>query len=112
MTATYPARKTSASQCARLDVVQVLGSANEAVLVEDTKLAQSSVQDTTETSLGCGLSDGAELVALVEEGDDLVALLPLLNLGADLDNLSSTIRSANNGEVGRERVEALNGLAD
>lgn len=102
-----PAGKSGTAESARLEVVEVLGSLDEAVLVENTVLAQSTVNDTTETGLGSGDVDGTVLVTLVEKRGHLITLLELRDLGSDFNDLTSTIGTGDDREVEGEGVHSL-----
>lgn len=102
-----PRGQTGAGEGGGLDVGKVGGGADDAVLVEDAVLAESAVENTAEAGGGAAGVDGTGLVGLVEEGDDLVTLLPLGDLGADGEDLTGTIGAGNDGEVEREGVHAL-----
>lgn len=102
-----PRGQTGAHEGGGLNVVEVRGGADNAVLVEDAVLAEGAVENTAEARGGGASVDVAELVPLVEEGGDLVALLPLGDLGADGNNLTGAIGGGNDGEVDGEGVLAL-----
>lgn len=102
-----PRGHTGAHEGGGLNVVEVGGGADDAVLVEDAVLAESAVENTAEAGGGGALVDVAVLVELVEESGDLVALLPLGDLLADGDDLTGTIGGGNDGEVDGEGVQAL-----
>lgn len=102
-----PAGKARAGEGGSLKVVEVLGGMKQAVLVEDTVLAQGAIQDTTKTSFGGSDVNVAILVALAEERHDLVALLELGDLGADFNDFTGTVRAGRNRQIERERVHAL-----
>lgn len=102
-----PRSHTGAHEGGGLNVVKVGGGADDAVLVEDTVLAEGAIENTAEARGGSADVDVAELVPLVEESGDLVALLPLGDLGANGNDLTGTIGGGNDGEVDGERVLAL-----
>jgi hypothetical protein len=94
-----PACKSRTSQGCRFKVVQVSRGADDAVLVEDTVLAQGAVNGTAETGGSSRGIDGAVLVLLIEECDHFIAFLELGDLGSDLDDFAGTIGTGNNGEI-------------
>lgn len=102
-----PRREAGACEGRRLEGVQVLGGAGEARLVEDGVLSQRAVHGTAEASHCCGDVHGAELVALVEEGHDLISGLESADSASDFDNLTGTVRQGCNRGVGREGIQAL-----
>lgn len=102
-----PRREAGACEGRRLEGVQVFGSAGEACLVEDGVLSQRAVHGTAEARHCCGDVHGAELVALVEEGYDLVAGLESADSASNFDNLTGTVRQGCNGGIGREGIQAL-----
>lgn len=102
-----PASKSGTAESARLEVVEVLGGLDKTVLVENTVLAQSTVNDTTETGLSSGDVDRTVLVTLVEQGSHLVTLLELRDLGSDFNDLTSTVGTWDDREVEGEGVHSL-----
>jgi hypothetical protein len=102
-----PAGHGGAAKSTGLDVVQVGRRADEAHLVEGAVGTQRALQAAAQGG-GDGLGpELAVLVALVEERDDLVALLPLRDARADLDDLAGTVRGGYLGELDGEGVHAL-----
>lgn len=67
-----PGSQTGAAQGAGFEEVEVRGRGYETLLVEDTVVAQCSVNGTTETSREGGGIERSGKMALVEESDDLV----------------------------------------
>ena len=88
-------------------MVEVLGALDQTILVEGTVLAEGTVDNATKSRTGTPAIDGAVLVLLVEQGDNLVTFLKLGHLGASLDNLTGTVGARNNREVKRKGVLAL-----
>ena len=80
---------------------------DDAVFVKDAVLLQSTVYDTSDTAAEGDLVDGACEVALVEEGEDLVAGFPELDLGAYGDDLAGCVGGWDNAITLREWVAAL-----
>jgi hypothetical protein len=102
-----PARQPGAGQCARLEEVEVARGADDAILVEDTVLAEGAIDNTTEPGVRRCSIDGPELMQLVEYSNDLVSLLELIYLRSDLDDLAGSVGSGDDGEVEWEGVFAL-----
>lgn len=88
-------------------MVEVLGGLDQSVLVKDTVLAQRTVNDTTQTSPSRRNVNGAVLMALIEQGSHFVALLELLDLGADLGHLTSAVGGGDHRELEGEGVHSL-----
>lgn len=99
-----PACQSRTGEGARFKRVQVGRGSDDAVLIKNTVLAQGSVDRTTETRRCCSGINGAVLVELVEEGNNLVALLELLDLGSDLDDFTGTVGAGDDREREREGV--------
>lgn len=102
-----PTGKSGTAESARLEVVEILGGFDKAIFVENTVLAQSTVDDTTQAGLGSGDVDGTVLVTLVEQGSHLVTLLELRDLGSHFNHLTSTVGAGNDREVEGEGVHSL-----
>lgn len=102
-----PRRHGGAAERARLDVAQVGGRAHEPRLGKSGVLAQHAWQRAAEGRADRLARQLAVLVALVEERDDAVALLPARDAGADGDDLAGAVRAGYLGEVEGEGVDAL-----
>lgn len=102
-----PCRQSSAGQCASLEVIQILGRSDETLLVEDTVLAQCTVNSAAEAGREGGSVEGASNVGLVEEGYDTVALLESCDAATDGLDDTSAIRAGNNTVLRGEGVLAL-----
>ena len=86
-----PARERGARERAGLDVVQISGGSDEAILVEDSIFTEAAIDYSTKAGAGAFGVDGIVLVQLVEESDHLVSFLELGDLGARLDHLTGTV---------------------
>lgn len=106
-----PARDGGAGERGGLDVGEVVGGFDEAVLVERAVLAEGAVKHTAQAGLARGLGHGAELVALVEEGGDAASLLPAGDLGPDGDDLAGAVGGGDDGEVQGEGVHSLGSVS-
>lgn len=102
-----PTGESSARKGTRLDEVQIPGSPDQAIFVENTVLAQSTIKDTTETGFGAPRVDRTVLVVLIEQGHHLVAFLELGHFRPDLDDLAGTIGTGDNGQIEREGIHPL-----
>lgn len=70
-----PRRQTGAGKRRSLSRIEVLWRENEALLAEDAELAQRAIIYTSKTGLRGPDINIAVLMALVEQGHDIVALL-------------------------------------
>lgn len=102
-----PGSQTSTGQGCGFDCIKVLGGKGKTLLVEGTVLAQGAIVNTTKTGLGGLEINFAVEMSLVEQSDDLIALLESRNLGTDLDDSSCTIRARDNREIEWEGVFSL-----
>lgn len=102
-----PTCESSAREGAGLKVIEILWALDQAILIKDTILAESTVDNTTKTRAGSLVIDGTILVTLVEQSDDLVTLLELGDLGSGVNHLTGTIGARDDGEVQRKRIFTL-----
>ena len=86
-----PCCQTSARKCGCLKVVQVLGCCDQTLLVEDTILAECTVDGTAEAGCQGGSVERTGDVGLVEERNDAVAGLESCNAAADGYNLTGAV---------------------
>lgn len=102
-----PAGEGGTGKRARFEIVEVLRALNQAILVEDTILTQSTVDDTTKTRVGGNGIHRSILVLLVEQGSHFVSLFEQGDLASNLNNLASTVRARDHRKIQRERVHSL-----
>jgi hypothetical protein len=92
-----PAGQRRAADGAGLNEVQVLRLTHEAHFVEHAVLAERAVDDAAQPCLGGRDVYGAVLMALIEEGDHLVTLLPLGDFASYGDDLTGAVRGGDDG---------------
>ena len=103
---TVPGGQTGAGKSSGLVEVKTLGHGNKTVLVESTDGSEGTVNDTTETGLDGEVVERTADVALVEEGDDLVAGLEAGDVLADGEDGTGTIGAGDDTILGGEGVSA------
>ena len=72
-------------------MVEVLGAFNNAVFVENSVLAQSAIDGSSQAGLGPRNVDVAILVCLVEQSNHIVTLAELCHFGPNANDLAGTI---------------------
>jgi hypothetical protein len=102
-----PRRETGAHERAALQEIEVRRHADEALLVEGAVLLQGAVDGAANAGLDGVVVQGACEVALVEEGEDLVALLEARNAGADGFDYTGTVGGGDDRGAQGEGVEAF-----
>ena len=90
-----------------LEEAEALGEGHKAILVKGADGAQGTVDDTAQAGGGGGEVEVAADVALVEQGDDLVAGLETPHMLADGDDLASAVGSRDDAHVEGKGVLAL-----
>lgn len=105
-----PAGEGSAGKSAGLQGIKILRCLNQSRLVEDTILAQCTINHASEASLSCVGSQVAVLVALVEQGGHLVAFFELRYFGSDFNNLTGAVGTRNNWESEGEGILSLRAI--
>lgn len=103
-----PSGQTGACERAALQEVEVGGHADETLLVESAVLLKGAINGSTDTGGDTVVVERAGDVGLVEEGEDLVALLETGHARADFLDDTGAIRRGNHVLSLGERVEALN----
>jgi hypothetical protein len=84
--------------------LEALGHGDETLLVKGTDGAEGAVNNTTETGLDAEVVERTADVALVEEGDDLVAGLEAGDVLADGEDGTGTIGAGDDTIPGGEGV--------
>lgn len=101
---TVPGGQTGAGESSSLVELETLGHRDKTLLVKGTDGTEGTVNDTTETGLNAEVVEGAADMALVEEGDDLVAGLEASDVLADSEDGTGTIRTGDDAVLGGEGV--------
>lgn len=101
---TVPGGQTGAGESGSLVELETLGHGDETLFVKSTDGAEGTVNDTTETGLDAEVVERAANVALVEEGDDLVAGLEAGDVLADGEDGTGTVRTGDDAVLGGEGV--------
>jgi hypothetical protein len=104
---TVPRSQTGAHERAALQEVEVRRHGDEAVLVVGAVLLQGAVDGAADARADALEVERAREVALVEEGEDFVALLEARDAGADGFDYTGTIGGGDDGDVQGEGVEAF-----
>lgn len=103
---TVPGGQTGTGESGSLVELKALGHGDKTLLVEGTDGTEGTVNDTTETGLDAEVVERTADVALVEEGDDLVAGLEAGDILADSENGTGAIGAGDNTVLGREGVSS------
>ena len=103
---TVPGGQTGAGKSSGLVELKALGHGDKTLLIESTDGSEGTVDDTTETGLDGEVVERTADVALVEEGDDLVAGLEAGNVLADGEDGTGTIGAGDDTILGGEGVSA------
>jgi hypothetical protein len=102
-----PRSQTGADERAALQEVEVGRHGDEAVLVVGAVLLQGAVDGAADARADALEVERAREVALVEEGEDFVALLEARDAGADGFDYTGTVGGGDDGDVQGEGVEAF-----
>jgi hypothetical protein len=104
---TVPRSKTRADKSAALQEVEVGRHGDEALLVESAVLLESAINGAANAGLDGDVVERAREVALVEEGEDFVALLEAGHAGADGFDHTGAVGGGDDGGLQGEGVEAF-----
>lgn len=104
---TVPGGKARADERAALQEIEVGGHGHEALLVVGAVLLQGAVDGAADAGADALEVERAREVALVEEGEDFVALLEASHAGADGFDYARAVGGGDNGDVQGEGVEAF-----
>jgi hypothetical protein len=104
---TVPRSEARADERAALQEIEVGGHGHEALLVVGAVLLQGAVDGAADAGADALEVERAREVALVEEGEDFVALLEASHAGADGFNHARAVGGGDDGHVQGEGVEAF-----
>jgi hypothetical protein len=104
---TVPRSQTGAHERAALQEIEVGGHGDEAVLVVGAVLLKGAVDGAADSRADALEVERAREVALVEEGEDFVALLEARDAGADGFDYTGAVGGGDDGDVQGEGVEAF-----